>query len=65
MADFTTEPRDGHPRTTVRLEPGERIQLCRCFGSTIFPLCDGKTHHEHPGMGPVVIEVTPAPEGGA
>ena len=65
MADFTTEPRDGHPRTTVRLEPGECIKLCRCFGSTIFPLCDGKTHHEHLGMGPVIIEVAPAPEGQA
>ena len=22
MAEFTTEPRDGHPRTTVKLLPG-------------------------------------------
>jgi len=25
-------------------------------------MADGKTHHEHPGKGPVVIEVTPLPE---
>lgn len=61
MAKFTTEPRDGHPRTTVKLEPGEKVKLCRCFGSATFPLCDGKTHHEHPGKGPVIVEAPPIP----
>ncbi len=62
MAEITTEPRDGHPRTTVKLGPGEKVKLCRCFGSTTFPLCDGKTHHENPGKGPVIVEAPPIPE---
>jgi CDGSH-type Zn-finger protein len=61
MAELTTEPRDGHPRTTVKLEPGEKIKLCRCFGSTTFPLCDG-AHREHPGKGPVIVEAPPLVE---
>jgi CDGSH-type Zn-finger protein len=61
MAEITTEPRDGHPRTIVKLEPGERIKLCRCFASATFPLCDG-THHQQPGKGPVVVQVAPLPE---
>jgi len=56
MATHSTENRNGHPRTTVQMKPGERISLCRCFGSKKFPLCDG-THKEYPGRGPVVIEV--------
>jgi CDGSH-type Zn-finger protein len=55
MAEYSTEERNGHPRTTVRLQPGERIALCRCFGSKQFPFCDG-THREHPGRGPVIVE---------
>ena len=61
MPQVNTEEFNGHPRTTVKLEPGERVALCRCFGSKKFPFCDG-THREHPGKGPVVVE---APQGGS
>jgi len=54
MATHSTEEREGHPRTTVHLEPGERVALCRCFGSQKFPICDG-THRQHPGKGPVIV----------
>ncbi len=59
LAEYSTEERNGHPRTTVRLDPGEKVALCRCFGSKKFPLCDG-THREHPGKGPVIVEARPA-----
>ncbi|MCS7220390.1 MAG: CDGSH iron-sulfur domain-containing protein [Anaerolineae bacterium] len=59
MAEHSTEERNGHPRTTVRLQPGERVALCRCFGSKQFPFCDG-THREHPGRGPVIVEAPTA-----
>lgn len=55
MAEHTTEDRQGHPRTTVKLQPGERVALCRCFFSKEFPFCDG-THKQHPGKGPVIVE---------
>ncbi|WP_324717925.1 CDGSH iron-sulfur domain-containing protein [Carboxydochorda subterranea] len=60
MASYTTEERNGHPRTTVKLEPGERVALCRCFQSKKFPLCDG-THRDVPGKGPVIVEAPGEP----
>ncbi len=59
MAEHRTEKFNDHPRTTVTLEPGERVALCRCFGSQKFPFCDG-THRQHPGKGPVIVEAKPA-----
>jgi CDGSH-type Zn-finger protein len=61
MAEHSTEVREGHPRTTVTLAPGERVSLCRCFESKKFPFCDG-THRELPGTGPVIVLAPPAPE---
>lgn len=62
MAEHSTENRQGHPRTTVKLQPGERVALYRCFFSKDFPFCDG-THRQHPGKGPVIVEATkPAAE---
>ncbi len=56
MATVTTEERNGHVRTTVALEPGERCSLCRCFKSEKFPLCDG-THKTLQGnWGPVIVQ---------
>ncbi|MFQ5341817.1 MAG: CDGSH iron-sulfur domain-containing protein [Anaerolineae bacterium] len=56
MAEVQTQGTD-HPLTTVKLQPGEKVALCRCFGSQKFPFCDG-THKEHPGRGPAIVEVT-------
>jgi len=55
MADVQTQGTD-HPLTTVKLQPGEKVALCRCFGSQKFPFCDG-THTQHPGKGPAIVEV--------
>ncbi len=55
-----------HPRTTVKVRPGEQIALCRCFQSRRFPFCDG-SHREVPGRGPVKVivlqEEPPGPVG--
>lgn len=61
MATHETEIRNGQKRTMIKLEPGERIALCRCFNSKNFPFCDG-THKEYPNQdrGPVIVEA-PAP----
>ena len=56
MPDVQTQG-DDHPLTTVKLQPGEKVALCRCFGSQKFPFCDG-THMQHPGKGPAIVEVT-------
>ncbi|GIX46110.1 MAG: hypothetical protein KatS3mg131_0321 [Candidatus Tectimicrobiota bacterium] len=54
MATVQTQSSE-HPLTTVKLEPGERVALCRCFASGKFPFCDG-SHKQHPGKGPVIVE---------
>lgn len=57
MAQHHTEERDGKLRTTLKLESGERVALCRCLHSKNFPFCDG-THKTLPGSkaGPVIVE---------
>jgi len=55
MADVQTQGTD-HPLTAVKLGPGEKVALCRCFGSQKFPFCDG-THMQHSGRGPAIVEV--------
>lgn len=60
MTDVQTQGTD-HPLTTVKLEPGEKVALCRCFGSRKFPFCDG-THMQHPGRGPAIVEVVQGSE---
>lgn len=47
----------GHLRTTVTLNPGDKVALCRCMQSKKFPFCDG-THRTIEGkFGPVLVEV--------
>jgi len=55
MAEAQTQGTD-HPMTTVKLKPGEKVALCRCFASNKFPYCDG-SHKEHQGTGPAIVEV--------
>jgi CDGSH-type Zn-finger protein len=57
MPTLTTEDRNGHLRTTVQIQPGERVKLCRCMRSKIFPLCD-EAHKTIPdtNAGPVIVE---------
>lgn len=47
--------------TIVTLKPGEKVALCRCYGSKKFPFCDG-THKQHPGKGPAIVEIKPEEE---
>ena len=55
MAQIEATGTPERPRHVVRLEPGERISLCRCFASEKFPVCDG-AHKQIAGKGPVVVE---------
>ena len=59
MPEVQTTQDTESPRTTVRLQPGEKVALCRCFGSQKFPFCDG-THRQHPGKGPAIVEAAEA-----
>ena len=61
MAKDTTEERLGHLRTTVELQPGESVALCRCFGSKEFPYCDGTHKSMKHSVGPVIVK-TPGNE---
>ncbi len=63
MATHSTVEQDGHLRTTVQLEPGERVALCRCFKSKKFPFCDGSHRQEQSQVGPVIVQAPlPQPE---
>ncbi len=57
MATHTTEDRNGHLRTTVELQPGEQVSLCRCFKSKNFPFCDGAHKQEPTNVGPVRVNM--------
>lgn len=61
MAEAEQIGKPEHPRHLVKLEHGERVSLCRCFGSQKFPFCDG-THNQIEGRGPVVVEAPKAAE---
>ena len=61
MAIHETEERNGKLRTVMKLEPGERVALCRCMRSAEFPFCDG-THKSIEGSaGPAIVEALEAP----
>jgi CDGSH-type Zn-finger protein len=63
MPTIFNEQREGHMRTTVHIQPGERVKLCRCMQSKEMPYCDG-THKTLPdtNAGPVIVEVFPLAE---
>jgi CDGSH-type Zn-finger protein len=60
MAEVQTQGTDS-PLTTVKLVVGEKVALCRCFGSSRFPFCDG-AHSEREGKGPLIVEAVAAEE---
>ncbi|MFZ6019390.1 MAG: CDGSH iron-sulfur domain-containing protein [Chloroflexota bacterium] len=61
MAEHSTELRNGHKRTTVKLQTGESVALCRCFQSIEFPFCDGTHKTLDSEAGPVIVQA-PKPE---
>ena len=61
MATQTTEDKGGHPVTSIVLEAGEKVAVCRCWGSKNFPFCDG-THRQIEGKGPAVVAAPEKPQ---
>ncbi|MDX9992668.1 MAG: CDGSH iron-sulfur domain-containing protein [Anaerolineales bacterium] len=55
MSEHTTQERNGHLRTDVKLASGETVALCRCFGSKKFPFCDGTHQTLDSTAGPVIV----------
>jgi len=64
MPIIINEDREGHLRSIVQIQPGERVKLCRCMKSKEMPFCDG-THKtlSDTNAGPVIVEVFPLGEG--
>jgi len=63
MPTIADEDREGHIRTTIFIQPGERVKLCRCMKSKEMPFCDG-THKtlSDTNAGPVIVQVYPSGE---
>lgn len=57
MPEFEEVEKNGHLRHIVTINPGERVSLCRCYGSKTFPFCDGSHKEVHSNVGPLVIQV--------
>lgn len=57
MPDITSAEKNGHIRHIVKIQPGEKIMLCRCYKSATFPFCDISHAKCEDTMGPVIIEV--------
>ena len=56
MPDITSAEKNGHIGHFIKLQPGEKILLCRCYKSATFPLCD-LVHQKYEGtFGPLVVE---------
>jgi CDGSH-type Zn-finger protein len=56
MPNITSAEKNGHIGHIIKLQPGEKIMLCRCYKSTTFPLCD-LVHQKHEGtFGPLIVE---------
>jgi CDGSH-type Zn-finger protein len=61
MPEHTTEDRNGHPRTEVKLEKAEVVALCRCFASGNFPFCDSTHKTLDSTVGPVIVHAPKEP----
>ncbi|MFN7019495.1 MAG: CDGSH iron-sulfur domain-containing protein [Fimbriimonadales bacterium] len=61
MAIHETEERNGKLRTTMKLNPGERVALCRCMKSADFPFCDGTHKQLECNTGPIIVEALTEP----
>ncbi len=56
MPNITSAEKNGHIGHIIKLQPGERFMLCRCYKSSTFPLCD-LVHQKHEGtFGPLIVE---------
>lgn len=61
MPEITSAEKNGHIRHTVKIQPGEKVMLCRCYRSEKFPICDISHAKCQDELGPVIVEaVLPA-----
>ena len=56
MPEITSAEKNGHIGHFVKLQPGEKVLLCRCYKSTTFPLCDMVHQKDNNTMGPLIVE---------
>ena len=56
MAEYTNEIRNGRVRTILKLNPGQRVKICRCYHSKEFPFCDGAHNTIETDKGPAVVD---------
>jgi CDGSH-type Zn-finger protein len=65
MPTISNEDRAGHLRTTIQIQPGEMVKLCRCMRSKEMPFCDGiHKSLSDTNAGPVIVEVSLPVEAG-
>ena len=57
MPEVTSVEKEGHIRHLFKIQPGEKVMLCRCYKSSTFPFCDATHRHTPDHFGPVIIEV--------
>jgi CDGSH-type Zn-finger protein len=56
MPEITSAEKNGHIRHNVRIQPGEKVLLCRCYKSATFPLCDIAHQKCQDELGPIFVE---------
>jgi CDGSH-type Zn-finger protein len=56
MADYINDESKGYTKTYFKIQPGERIKICRCLQSKTFPYCDGLHKTLDVKIGPVSVE---------
>jgi CDGSH-type Zn-finger protein len=56
MPNITSTEKNGHIGHFVKLEPGEKVLLCRCYKSSTFPLCDFEHQKYENDFGPLIVE---------
>ena len=59
MTEVTSGEKNGHIRHNVKIQPGEKVMLCRCYRSATFPLCDLSHAKCQDELGPVIVEIVP------
>jgi CDGSH-type Zn-finger protein len=62
MPEITNAEKNGHIRHMVKLQPGEKIMLCRCYLSATFPICDISHAKCENAEDPVIVEAVKVEE---
>jgi CDGSH-type Zn-finger protein len=56
MPEIKSAEKNGHIGHFVKLQPGEKVMLCRCYKSATFPLCDLVHQKFQDTLGPLIVE---------